>query len=155
MLRKATVTSLLKGALTPAAGHIVLAMCLHPRGLSKDKRDEYIKALGPDRKLLDDFHAERERLHGDHNAAFLTCGYQRRFSLSEEGIAELKRLAELSASKDVYVVCQCDLTQRCHRELLLIMARRWWGAQTELRTFSYPEFEARLGEKEGEIRTTS
>jgi uncharacterized protein YeaO (DUF488 family) len=149
MLRKGTVADLFSGALTRAQGHIVVAMCLYPRGLSKAKRDEYCKALAPDRNLLDAFHAERERLHGDHNAAFLTCGYQRRFTLSVNGVAELKRLAELSAARDVYLVCQCEAGQRCHRELLLILAKRWWQAQTELRTFSYPEFEKRIGDEPG------
>jgi uncharacterized protein YeaO (DUF488 family) len=151
MLRKGTVADIFSGALTRTQGHIVVAMCLYPRGLAKVKRDEYCKALAPDRKLLDAFHAERERLHGDHNAAFLTCDYQNRFTLSAEGVAALKRLAELSASKDVYLVCQCEAGQRCHRELLLILAKRWWRAQTEIRKFSYPEFERRVGDEAGTL----
>lgn len=146
MLKKGCIPDLKSGALTKSAGHIVVPMCHYPRGLAKKFIDEYVKALAPDKELLTDFHAERERLGGNHNAAFLSCHYQDRFVLSPEGIAELQRLAELSRERDVYLVCQCALDQRCHRELLLIMAKKWWRAPTELRTFSYPQFEARLGE---------
>jgi uncharacterized protein YeaO (DUF488 family) len=147
MLKKGCISDLKSGALTRAAGHIVVAMCHYPRGVAKKLIDEYVKALAPDKKLLDDFHAERERLGGNHNAAFLSCHYQDRFTLSDAGIAALERLAEMSREKDVILVCQCRLDQRCHRELLLIMAKKWWHAPTELRTFSYPQFEARLAEK--------
>lgn len=149
MLKKGCVDDIKSGALTKSDGHIVLPMCHYPRGLSKRLIDEYVKALAPDKKLLDDFHAERERLDGNHNAAFLSCRYQDRFALTLTGVAELERLAQLSVDENVYFVCQCRLDQRCHRELLLIMARKWWGAKTELRSFSYPEFEHRLGDSPG------
>ncbi len=154
MLKKGCVDDLKSGALNRANGMIVLPMCHYPRGLSKTLLDEYVKALGPNKTLLDHFHAERERLGGNHNAAFISSRYQDTFSLSAKGVAELERFAKLSADRDVYFVCQCHLDQRCHRELLLIMARRWWGAKTELRTFSYPNFERRLGDSPGEIRQT-
>ncbi len=150
MLKKGCVDELKSGALTKARGrHIVLPMCHYPRGLPKKLIDEYVKVLAPEKKLLDDFHAERERKDGNHNAAFLSCHYQKRFTLAPEGIAELQRLAELSGEEDVYLVCQCQMDQRCHRELLLIMAKKWWAAKTELRKFSYPEFEKRLGDEPG------
>src|SRR5437868_3153616 len=138
MLKKACIADLRSGALSKAHGYIAVPMCHYPRGVAKKIIDEYVKALAPDKKLLGDFHAERERLGGNHNAAFLSCKYQQRFTLSSEGIATLERLAELSRTRDVFLVCQCALDQRCHRELLLIMAKKWWAAPTELRTFSYP-----------------
>src|SRR5438046_1340610 len=125
MLKKGCIADLKSGALTKANGYIVVPMCHYPRGLARKSIDEYVKALAPEKKLLDDFHAERERLGGNHNAAFLSCDYQRRFTLSSEGISALERLAELSRTRDVFLVCQCALDQRCHRELLLIMARKW------------------------------
>lgn len=149
MLKKASIEQLRSGELTGAQGYIVLPMCHYPRGLSKKFIDEYVKALGPSKALLDAFHAERERQGGNHNAAFLSSHYQKKFTLPPEGIVELKRLSELSRERDVYLVCQCALNERCHRELLLICAKRWWQAATELRTFSYPEFEARLSADEG------
>ncbi|HLX65302.1 MAG TPA: DUF488 family protein [Planctomycetota bacterium] len=150
MLKKGCIGDLKSGALTKTDGYLVVAMCHYPRGVKKTLIDAYAKSLAPDKKMLDDFHAERERLGGNHNAAFLSCGYQKRFTLPPEGLVELKQLADLSRERDVVLVCQCELDQRCHRELLLIMAKKWWHANTELRTFSYPEFEKRLGE-EGEI----
>jgi hypothetical protein len=74
MLKKGCIDDLRSGELTRAAGHIVVAMCHYPRGLSKKLIDEYLKALAPDKKLLDDFHAEREHLNGKQNEAFLSCG---------------------------------------------------------------------------------
>jgi uncharacterized protein YeaO (DUF488 family) len=143
MLKKGCIDDLKRGALHRGLGHIAVTMCHYPRGLSKTLIDEYVKALAPDKKLLDDFHAERTRL-GSHNGAFLSCAYQKRFALSADGVAALLRLSDLARERDVYAVCQCALNERCHRELLLIAAKRWFGAPTELRTFSYPEFEARL-----------
>ncbi|MEI6233613.1 MAG: DUF488 family protein [Planctomycetota bacterium] len=151
MLKKGCVDDLRLGALNKSSGLIVLPMCHYPRGLSKQLLDEYIKVLGPDKALLDEFHAERERLAGNHNAAFLSMKYQSKFTLSSDGIAALERITKLSSERDVYVVCQCSMDQRCHRELLLIMAKKWWGAKTELRTFSYPGFEQRLGETPGQF----
>ena len=151
MLKKGSIEQLRAGELIRAQGYIVLPMCHYPRGLSKKLIDEYVKNLGPSKALLDAFHAERERLGGNHNAAFLSSHYQKNFTLAPEGIVELKRLSELSRERDVYFVCQCALNQRCHRELLLICAKRWWRAATELRTFSYAEFEARLSNTANEF----
>ena len=144
MIRKGTVADVRSGALSRAAGHLAVVMCRYPRGLSKKLIDEYIRVLAPDAQLLDDFHAERGRLNGNHNAAFLSMNYQKRFRLSVEAVAELRRLAELARERDVYLICQCANDQRCHRELLLICARRWFGVPTEQRKFSYPEFESRV-----------
>ena len=149
MLKKGCVDDLRSGALTRSHGTIILPMCHYPRGLSKTHVDEYVKALGPDKKLLDDFHAQRDKLAGNHNAAFLASHYQDRFTLDSKGIDELRRLSELSSDRDVYLVCQCNLDQRCHRELLLIMAKKWWRATTELRKFSYPDFEKHLSDEPG------
>src|SRR5438552_9104936 len=119
MLKKGSVAQLRYGELSREDGHIVLPMCHYPRGLKKTLIDEYIKALAPSQALLDDFHAERERMGGNHNAAFLSCRYQERFTLEAPGVAALQRLAELARGGDVFLVCQCALDQRCHRELLL------------------------------------
>jgi uncharacterized protein YeaO (DUF488 family) len=151
MFRKASVADLRSGSVTRAQGHVALCMRRYPRGLSKTKIDEYCGALAPSAALLDAFHSERERQGGNHNAAFLSMHYQQRFELPANAVEDLRRLAELSRNKDVFIVCQCALNERCHRELLIIAAKRWFGAAAELRTFSYPEFEARLGDGVGEI----
>ncbi len=146
MLKKGSVAQLRSGELTRDAGYIVLPMCRYPRGLKKILIDEYTKALAPTQELLDEFHAEREKLNGNHNAAFLSCHYQEKFKLGKKGVEALKRLSDLAIERDVYLVCQCEIDQRCHRELLLIAAKRWWSTPTELRKFSYPIFEARLAD---------
>jgi hypothetical protein len=43
-------------------------------------------------------------------------------------------------------VCQCDLGQRCHRELLLLTAREAFGATVRRIHHDYPRFQARLPE---------
>ena len=149
MLKKASVDELKTGALARATSYIVITMCHYPRGIRKELIDEYVKDLAPDAALLKDFLIEKKRREGNHNAAFASVNYEQRFKLEAEGIAELRRLAALSGERDVTLVCQCAPDQRCHRELLLILARQWYGARTELRRFSYPLFERRVPEKEG------
>jgi uncharacterized protein YeaO (DUF488 family) len=151
MLKKGSISDLRSGAVSRETSYIVVAMQHYPRGVSKKLIDEYIHSLAPSRELLDDFHAAKERLQGNHNAAFQTVKYEQRFSLSTEAIAHLRRLAEMSATKDVTILCQCASDQRCHRELLLLVAKKWYGAKTELRKFSYPEFERRIPDSERPI----
>jgi uncharacterized protein YeaO (DUF488 family) len=154
MLRKGTVDELKSGAISREAGHICVCMCHYPRGVAKALMDEYLKPLAPSAKLLKEFHDAREKL-GNHNAAFQSIRYDEKFSLTAEAVEHLRRLSELSKEKDVFLVCQCGQDQRCHRELLLIAAKRWFGAKTELRKFSYPGFERRLGDEPGELRSSS
>jgi uncharacterized protein YeaO (DUF488 family) len=154
MLKKASIADLKSGAITRDDSYIVITMCHYPRGIKKELADEYVKSLAPQDELLSDFIAEKKKC-GNHNAAFAAVHYEQRFELSPEGIAELRRLADLSTRRDVTFVCQCAPDQRCHRELLLILARRWYGAATELRKFSYPLFERRVPEAEGELVHTA
>ena len=153
MLKKASVDDLKSGAITRATSYIVITMCHYPRGIRKELSDEYVKALAPDPGLLKDFQNEKKRREGSHNAAFACVHYEQRFKLEPEGIAELRRLAGLSGERDVTFVCQCAADERCHRELLLILARQWYGAKTEIRRFSYPLFERRIPEKEGPLKS--
>src|SRR5579862_2820927 len=151
MLKKGSVSDLRSGAVARDSSYVVVAMNHYPRGISKKLIDEYIHVLAPSKELLDDFHAMKEKLHGNHNAAFQAVKYQQRFTLSAEAIGHLRRLAELSATKDVTILCQCASDQRCHREMLLLVAQKWYGAKTELRKFSYPEFERRIPDSERPI----
>ncbi len=147
MLKKACVADLKSRHVVREMGHIAVVMRHYPRGLSKLLIDEYVNALAPQPELLKDFLAQKRKLDGNHNAAFQTVDYEKRFRLAEDGVEHLRRLAEMSSGRDVYLLCQCAMDQRCHRELLLIAARRWFDAKTELRAFSYPAFEARLPEQ--------
>lgn len=152
MFRKASVKDVRSGKVSRESGYIAVCMCRYPRGLPKTAIDEYCHALAPTQELLDEFHAEREKQGGNHNAAFLSVNYQKKFTLNAEAVEQLRALSEIAKTKEVYVVCQCDLKERCHRELLLIAAKRWFAAPAELRTFSYPDFEERLGDAPGELR---
>jgi len=150
MLRKGTVAQLKSGELTREQAYLAVVMRHYPRGIAKELIDEYCSELSPPAALLKEFLATRKKL-GPHNTAFQACGYERKFTLTHAAIDELRRLSELSAQRDVVLICQCALNERCHRELLLIAARRWFSARTELRAFSYPGWEARLTDTPGEI----
>ncbi|MCW8132299.1 MAG: DUF488 family protein [Planctomycetota bacterium] len=144
MLHQASLADLRDGGVSRDSGHVVLTMRQHPRGVEKTLRDEYVSDLAPSAAMLKEFLALKRKLNGDHNYAFHAAGYERKFGLSEKGIAELKRLAELAKGRDVYFICQCEADQRCHRELLLLLARKWYRAETSALRFEYPIFEARI-----------
>jgi uncharacterized protein YeaO (DUF488 family) len=105
---------------------------------------QYVKELAPEAALLDDLMRLKEEFGGDHNAAFDAAEYEQRFALAEAGMAELERLVELSRDRDVYLVCQCKDDQRCHRELLLLLAKQRFGAEIESLRFEYPIYLQRL-----------
>ena len=158
MLRKGSIADVKQGVINRQRGHIVVAMCHYPRGMSKSLIDEYVKTLAPRPELLKDFLAAKRKLNPllskteRHNAAFIAVRYEQRFELREDGVENLRRLANFSSDQDVYLICQCDPDQRCHRELLLIAAKKWFNSKTELRFFSYPVFERRLPEQAGAIQ---
>jgi uncharacterized protein YeaO (DUF488 family) len=143
MLRQASVADLRSGAISRKDGHVVVAMRFYPRGLARELRDEYVRALSPDEVLFREFKAV-ERATGDHERAFTEVDYERRFRLSPEGRKELSRLAAMSRERDVYLVCQCVVGQACHRELLLRIADVELGAPIDVVHRAYPEFEKRL-----------
>ena len=147
MLQQASVDALRHGDVSRKRGYIAVTMHHYPRGLKKDLRDEYISALAPGDTLLHDFLAHVKKLGEDHNAAFEACHYEKRFGITAEGLGHLQRLIELSTSKDVYLVCQCRDDERCHRELLLMLAREWYGAKTAPLRFDYETFARRLQKK--------
>jgi len=142
LLKQACVADLKAGRFSRADGYIVLVMRRYPRGVSKKVRDEYLSCLGPEAGLLNDLHAQKEA--SPHNEAFDRAAYESRFDLTNEGRDALKRLADLSVTRDVYLICQCGPEQKCHRELLLAMAEKWYNARVAERRFEYPEFERRI-----------
>ena len=143
MLKQASVLDLKSGRVQRPRDYVVIAMRRYPRGVSKLLRDEYLKELAPPTELLDELQHEKKRL-GDHNRAFAACDYNGRFGLSGAGVEHLRRLSELSRTRDVYLVCQCKGDQRCHRELLLLLARKWFGAKTDECRFDYAGFSERI-----------
>jgi uncharacterized protein YeaO (DUF488 family) len=143
MLKQASVSDLKVGRIKRPRDYVVIAMRRYPRGVSKMLRDEYVKELAPSAELLDDLQQDKKDL-GDHNRAFEHCRYSQRFGISKDGIEHLRRLVEVSRKKDVYLVCQCHEDQRCHRELLLILGRKWFRARTDPLRFEYNEFAKRI-----------
>jgi hypothetical protein len=85
-----------------------------------------------------------KRKYNDHDGAFARTQYEKRFTISEKGFEYLKKFSELSKKKHVYFVCSCRIGQRCHREMVLMLAKKWFKAKTDKITHCYPEFEARV-----------
>jgi uncharacterized protein YeaO (DUF488 family) len=145
MLKQASLGDIKRELIPRETSHLVVAMRYYPRFLKKELRDEFICALAPVKELLHDFNAAQRRL-GNHNQAFPEVDYERRFDLSEAGLNHLKRLASLSKAKDVYLVCICDMGQRCHREMLLLLAKELYACHIGEVFHSYPHFMARSEE---------
>ncbi len=60
------------------------------------------------------------------------------------GLSELSRLSSMATEKDVYLVCHCTVGQRCHRELLLMIAKEQFGASVGRVHQTYSTFAKRL-----------
>jgi uncharacterized protein YeaO (DUF488 family) len=122
MLKQGSVSDIRTGKLTRSDGYIVIAMCFYPRGLKKILRDEYIRALAPDQKLFKDW--QQAKAHFGHDLAFARSRYQNRYILSAIAVEHLRRLSARSKRENVYVICQCSVGDRCHREILLLLASK-------------------------------
>jgi uncharacterized protein YeaO (DUF488 family) len=142
MLRQGSIHQLRTGAISREDAHIAVCMCFYPRNLPKTLRDEYRPELAPDRALFKEWQAAEKKV--GHNEAFTKANYVQRFPLGEEALAELERLSKLSRKKKVYLLCQCAVGERCHRELLLLTAQALFGAKIGNVYHSYPGFEERL-----------
>jgi uncharacterized protein YeaO (DUF488 family) len=143
MLYRASVREVKNGALSRRRSHLAIVMHYYPRFIRKDQVDEYLHSLAPARDLLTEF-KDADRTGRDHDAAFHSVNYENRFFISREGAADLKRLGALAADKDVFLLCQCLAPERCHADLLLLLARHWFAAPTQAVRIRYPIFEARL-----------
>lgn len=130
MLRQASVTDIQRGRITKEDGRIVICMRHYPRFLRRELRDEYLACLAPYDELFRDFRTALGTV-AHHDAAFKKSKYTKRFALSERGLAELKRLSELSRKQDVYLVCQCARGEMCHTLLLMRMAKNFFNAKIE------------------------
>lgn len=142
MFKQASVSDLKKAKFPRDTSHLVITMRFYPRFLKKELRDEFVCDLAPVRELLKDFNEAQKRV--GHNGAFAECDYERRFALNAKGFAHLKRLAEISRTKDVFLVCICDVGGMCHREILMLLANRLHGAEMDKVYHSYPTALERL-----------
>jgi hypothetical protein len=123
--------------------YIVITMRRYPRFVNRALRDEYTSEMSPEPSLHEEW-LSAKRKYNDHNGAFVRTHYERRFTISEAGFEYLKRFSELSKKKDVYFICSCRVGQRCHREMVLLLAGKWFKAKTDKITQYYPEFEKRI-----------
>jgi uncharacterized protein YeaO (DUF488 family) len=141
MLQQASVRQIRSGEITRQQGRVVIAMCFYPRGLRKELRDEYLRCLAPDPVLFRDW--KRFERECGHEEAFARSHYEDRFALSEEALSHLERLSSESRSRDIFLVCQCEVGERCHREMLLSLAKERFGASVGPIFHSYPRFRSR------------
>jgi uncharacterized protein YeaO (DUF488 family) len=143
MLQQATISQYKQAELSRANSHLVVTMRHYPRFLRRELRDEFLCDLSPETQLLAEFNAAQKRL-ADHNSAFAEVEYEKRFQLSARALEHLKRLAQMSANKDVYLACICRMGERCHREMLLLAATELFGCRIGPTFHSYPDFMARV-----------
>ena len=143
MLKQARVEDVANRRITRLHGLIVVVTHYYPRFLKRMMIDEYIKALAPTRELLTEFKDAEEKV-GDHDLAFDSVNYESKFWLEASGFSELKRIAEEAKTRDVYLVCHCKVGQRCHREILMVMAHVLYQAPIAKLAFSWEGFRSRL-----------
>jgi len=142
MLKQASVAQLRDGEISRAQGYMVVCMAFYPRGLKKELMDEYRTHLAPDRELFAEW-KEYEKKFG-HEEAFKKSNYEARFALPPDALESLRRLTDISRKQDVYLICQCQIGERCHREILALIARDKYRAEIAPLHNEYPVFEARL-----------
>jgi hypothetical protein len=147
MIRQATVEDIGNKRITKLHGDIVVVTQYYPRFLKRNLIHEYHRVLAPTRALLSEFKdTERARVDESHDDAFDDVNYEEKFTLSKEGMAVLAAWAERSKERDVYFVCHCRIGQRCHREILLLAAEKYFGAKISKTHFPWTVIRRRLEE---------
>lgn len=142
MLRQASIGQIHRGELTKRDGYLVAAMRFYPRGLKRELLDEYRSDLAPDLELFRDF--KKHQKAAGHEEAFNASRYEERFSLRRSAFEHLRVLADAAKSADVFLACQCEVRERCHREMLLLIARERFAASTAPLSHAYPILAERL-----------
>lgn len=142
MLRRASVRDIKRDNAFRKKNYTIVVMLYYPRFLSRKYVDEYIHALAPPRELFTEF-KKLDRLSHDHEYAFRKSHYERRFQISEEGVDQLARIAEMAKVKNVCLLCQCATSEACHTDLLLLLARKM-GFPVMIPEISYPIFQRRI-----------
>jgi hypothetical protein len=142
MLKQASVSQIRKSEVTRKQGYVAVVMCHYPRGLRTEARDAFHSELAPDRGLFAEWKSvERE---SGHDEAFVRTRYEERFRLSAWALQLLHELSARAKSEDVFLVCQCGVGERCHREMLMLLARKTFAADVDTIHNSYPGWERRL-----------
>lgn len=99
-------------------GKRVLVTRYWPRGVKKERADEWIRGLGPAPELIKDWKSEKiswEEFKARYRAEFKEPEKKRL-------LAELKETVEM-ADTDITLLCTCRDEARCHRNLLSAMLR--------------------------------
>lgn len=142
LLEQASVSQIRREEPGRRDGYIAVVMCHYPRGLRTEARDAFISELAPDRPLLAEW-KECEREKG-HEAAFKQTHYEERFQLSAWALHLLEELSRRSLKEDVYLVCQCEVGERCHREMLMLLAKAKFKASVGKIFKKYPVWIRRI-----------
>jgi uncharacterized protein YeaO (DUF488 family) len=141
LIHQASVLQVRRQEISRISTWIVITMCYYPRGIKKEWRDEFRSDLAPDRELFREW-KKYEREVG-HTEAFKLSHYEKRFHLSSSALEHLQELSLLSRKMDVYLVCQCAPGEMCHREMLMLLAKTKYGANTAPIFNSYEIFSRR------------
>lgn len=96
---------------SPDDGLRVLTTNYWPRGVSKERAPNYVRALGPSRDLLRAF-KDGEITWEQYAVKYLDE------MRADKPHSEIQRLAELSRNETVTVMCMCKDEAQCHRRLL-------------------------------------
>ncbi len=136
MLKRASISEIKDQKITKADGYLVVTMRMYPRFLSKSSIHDYRQSLAPQKELFERYR-ELKKETNDQNYSFEKAGYQKLFQLSPLGLRELAELAELSKKQDVYMICQCQRNERCHVDLMLLIAEREFNAKIDSLPFDY------------------
>ncbi|MBS1960436.1 MAG: hypothetical protein JST80_13245 [Bdellovibrionales bacterium] len=144
MLKQASVSDLISERVNRDIGYVTIIMRRYPRFINRALRDEYLPCLSPDRKLFGNLISAKRR-YKDHNGAFERVHFDERFTIDHEGMEALGRLVRVARKKDVYLVCQCQIGKHCHREMVLLLAKKLFkDSKVENPRNTYPKFLKRL-----------
>jgi uncharacterized protein YeaO (DUF488 family) len=98
-------------------GRRILVTRYWPRGVSRERIDEYVRAVAPSRELV--------RAYKDGRIDWPSF---RETYLAEmerpEAAAEIRRLADLSRREDITLLCVCREGENCHRYVLRDLIER-------------------------------
>ncbi|MGK5085420.1 hypothetical protein WDW37_19200 [Bdellovibrionota bacterium FG-1] len=143
MLDRASIAEVKTEKVSKSHGYLVVAMRLYPRFLPKILIDEYANSLSPDAALFGRYR-EFKKHSGHQNQAFQLAGYEQDFALSKEGMTHLARLASASDGQNVFLICQCDRSEFCHVDLMLLIAEKHFKARIGKLPYDYPDFRKRF-----------
>jgi len=103
----------------PEDGVRVLVTRYYPRGVKKDRFDEWLRPLSPSRELLSSYRSGKKNW-GQFRESFLS-----ELKANPDAIKEIRRLAALSQDGDVTLLCYERAGLPCHRHILHdILSRR-------------------------------